>query len=232
MNDMVRFQFRGQTIDLIVERNFRAKRIRLKINRKEGKPVLVLPRRVTEKAGLDFAYRKADWILEQLAKLPPKKEFADGVPLSFLGQELVIHHSPQARRGVWIENNVIWVSGKAEHLSRRVFDFFKKEFRSYAQSKAREIGTRLDVKTGKITVRDTTSRWGSCNRFGDISLSWRLGLAPLYVLDYVIAHEAAHLREMNHSADFWHVVASVCPGYKLAELWLKRNTAYLHSFSV
>lgn len=225
-------QYGGDTFTLNVERSPKARRMRLRIDRQGRCAILVLPRRAAESAGLAFARSKAEWIAGQLLKLPDRKVFADGMPLSFLGRDVVIHHSPAARRGVWLSNGVVWVSGQAEHLPRRVRDFLKEEFREYATRKVREIAEKLGVEINRLSVKDTTSRWGSCSRDGNISLSWRLGLAPLYVLDYVIAHEAAHLRQMNHSAAFWQVVENICPEYKLAELWLKRNTAYLYSFDV
>ena len=223
--------FKGRPIDLIVERNVRARRIRLKVGRSSRQVVLVLPRQASFKRGVEFAQHKVDWIVEQLAALPEKRFFQNGMSLSFLGKESVIHHSPAAQRGVWYDQNVIWVSGKEEHLPRRVRDFLKKEFSAYALHKARETAEKINVHVQKVTIRDTTSRWGSCSRTGHLSLSWRLVLAPLFVADYVIAHEVAHLMQMNHSAAFWKVVAELSPDYKKAEIWLKKNASYLYSFS-
>lgn len=220
----------GTAIAVGIERNVKAKRIRLKINRRSGAVVLVLPQRASVEKGRDFAVSKSAWISEQLRRLPPKRVFRDGTPLTFLGRDVVVHHSPTARRGVWTDGNVIWVSGSAEHLARRVRDFLKSEFAAYALAKARQTAAEIDAKVQKLTVRDTVSRWGSCSRTGRLSLSWRLGLAPPYVADYVIAHEVAHLAQMNHSAAFWRVVAGLCPDYKRAEAWLKKNADYLYSF--
>ena len=224
--------YQGQAVEIVVECNARARRIRLKVGRSSRQAVLVLPRSASVKRGLEFAQSKADWILQQLSALPEKAVFCDGMRLSFLGTECVIHHSPLAKRGVWFEQDVIWVSGQVEHLARRVRDFIKKEFAAYALKKARETAEKINARVSKVTVRDTTSRWGSCTRTGHLSLSWRLALAPLSVADYVIAHEVAHLKQMNHSAAFWRVVAELSPEYMSAERWLKKNAAYLHSFSV
>ncbi len=222
--------YQGTKIPVTIERNPQAKRVRLKLSRKSGGIVLVLPLRASPRVGMAFAQSKADWIAAQLNSLPRKNIFQDGMPLSFLGTQVVIHHSPSARRGVWLDGNVIWVSGRAEHLPRRVQDFLKKEFAVYALKKARETADLVKVKVQKVTIRDTVSRWGSCSGSGHLSLSWRLGLAPRFVADYVIAHEVAHLVEMNHSDAFWRVVAGLCPVYRKAELWLKKNAAYLYSF--
>lgn len=228
----VTIYYQGQAIDLIVEHNARARRVRLKVGRASRQVVLVLPRAVSVRKGVEFAQRKADWVMAQLLLLPEKKVFRDGMTLSFLGHESVIHHSPSAKRGVWFERDVIWVSGQPEHLARRVQDFIKKEFAGYALRKACETAEKINVQVQKVTVRDTTSRWGSCSRTGHLSLSWRLALAPVSVADYVIAHEVAHLSQMNHSPAFWRVVAELAPDYKKAERWLKKNTSYLYSFSI
>ncbi|MBR1777093.1 MAG: M48 family metallopeptidase [Alphaproteobacteria bacterium] len=221
----------GRSIDIHVEYNARAKRIRLKVGRSSRRIVLVLPRSVSVKRGLAFAQSKADWAVRQLALLPEKQVFQDGLSFSFLGRESVIHHSPSAKRGVWFDENVLWVSGQSEHLARRVRDFIKKEFSAYALQKARKTAEQIQVHVQRVTVRDTTSRWGSCSRTGHLSFSWRLALAPLFVADYVIAHEVAHLRQMNHSAAFWQVVEELAPDYQRAEKWLKKNAAYLYSFA-
>ena len=104
-------------------------------------------------------------------------------------------------------------------------------FAENAAKKARETAETINARVQKVTVRDTTSRWGSCSRTGHLSLSWRLALAPLFVADYVIAHEVAHLVQMNHSDAFWRVVETLSPDYEQAERWLKKNAAYLYSFS-
>ena len=102
--------------------------------------------------------------------------------------------------------------------------------RRYIPERVRYYAPKVGVDYGYITIRCQKSRWGSCSGSGHLSLSCRLGLAPRFVADYVIAHEVAHLVEMNHSDAFWRVVAGLCPVYRKAELWLKKNAAYLYSF--
>ncbi len=224
--------FDEKEVPLIVERSARAKRTRIRIDRTNRRAVLVLSKRASERAGLAFAQSKADWIVRELNALPAPKVFADSFSFDFLGEPVVIRHSPKSRRGVWKTDGVIWVSGEAEFLPRRVADFLKREFQSYAQKKILELAAALQVKVSRITIRDTTSRWGSCTRDGHISLSWRLCFAPPSAADYVIAHEVSHLKQMNHSPAFWATVAMICPTYKKEESWLKRNAAFLYSFTV
>lgn len=220
----------GERLILSVERSPKAKRMRLRIDRLKRRAVLILTKRSSERAGLAFAAEHADWLRRQLAALPDKKIFADGFRFSLLGENVVIRHSPEAKRGVWLEESVVWVSGDALYLPRRTVDFIKEHFRRYAKSRLAQTAAALGTKVRRLTVRDTKSRWGSCSRSGDVSLSWRLALAPREVADYVIVHEVSHLREMNHSKAFWKTVASVMPDYKAKERWLKRNAAFLYSF--
>lgn len=220
----------GSRLVLSVERSPKAKRMRLRIDRLKRRAILILTKRSSEKAGLLFAAEHAEWLQNQLASLPDKKIFTDGFRFSLLGEDVVIRHSPEARRGVWLEENVVWVSGDAAHLSRRTVDFIKERFRRYAKERLVRTASDLGTKVRRLNVRDTKSRWGSCNRNGDVSLSWRLALAPKEVADYVIVHEVSHLKEMNHSEAFWKTVASVMPDYKIRERWLKRNAAFLYSF--
>ncbi len=221
----------GKKICVRVRINARTKKMRLKIDTKKNEAVLVLSRKSLLKAGKSFAQSKADWLFNELLKLPEKKIFFDSMSLTFLGQNVALHHCKTAKRGVWLKDDIVWVCGQEAHFARRVRDFFKKEFSKYALNKARQIALELGVEIKKVTVKEVFSRWGSCTQSGHISLSWRLSLAPLFVIDYVIVHEVAHLKEMNHSFSFWKTVSSCCPEYKKAELWLKKNVAYLHSFA-
>lgn len=223
--------FEEKEVPLTVERSPRAKRTRIRIDRVNRRAVLVLSRRASERSGLAFAQSKAEWIVRELNSLPAPKIFADSFSFEFLGEPVVIRHSPNARRGVWKTDGVIWVSGGAEFLPRRVADFLKREFQAYAQKKILELAAALQVKVVRITIRDTRSRWGSCTKDGHVSLSWRLCFAPPSVADYVIAHEVSHLRQLNHSPAFWATVATVCPTYKKEENWLRRNAAFLYSFN-
>ena len=125
---------------------------------------------------------------------------------------------------------ILFVSGRAEHLKRRVRDWLKEEARRSLGVLAHEFAARLARPVRRITIRDPRSRWGSCSRDGTLSLSWRLVLAPERVARYVVAHEAAHLKHMNHSAAFWRTVDSLVDDAAPARAWLRRHGAALHGF--
>ncbi len=206
-----------------VRRHPRARRISLRLDGKEDRLRLVLPRGVSIAEGCDFARSKSAWVLRHLDARSPQIPFADGTVLPLLGEDHIIRHQPAARRGVWRDTGIIAVSGQAEHLSRRVHDFLKSEARATLTSRAREKAARLQRKPGRITLRDTTSRWGSCTEDGDLSFSWRLILAPEAVLDYVVAHEVAHLEELNHGARFWALAASLTGEMEGPKRWLRQH---------
>ena len=127
----------------------------------------------------------------------------------------------EALGGVWLEEGTICVSGRPEHLSRRVRDFLKQQARKAILPRAQEKAARLGRHAGRITLRDTRSRWGSCSVSGDLNFSWRLVLAPIIVLDYVIAHEVAHLVEYNHGRKFWALAKDLTENMEEAKTWLK-----------
>lgn len=177
-----------------------------------------------------FLETQKDWVAKQLEQLPKRVVISDGAKITFLEKEYKISHIPNARRGVWVEDNYIFVSGDISFLNRRVKDFIKAEMKKYFTSRVRFYAKNLGVKYGNISVKDTSSRWGSCASNGNIAFSWRLAFAPLFVIDYIVAHEVAHLKELNHSSKFWNVVKSIYDGdVNMAQKWLLRNGVLLYS---
>lgn len=205
----------------------RARRITLRLDRMSGRLLLTLPPGVPPHQGLRFAERQGEWLRTRLAELPSRVPFADGAVLPLLGREHTVRHMPQTRRGVWRAAGEIRVSGRAEHLPRRVADFLKREARAAIVPRANAKAARLGRPPGRIALRDTVSRWGSCSPRGDLAFSWRLVLAPEPVLDYVVAHEVAHLQHMHHGPRFWALVARLTPEVAGPRRWLRENGARL-----
>ena len=191
---------------------------------------LVLPRGVPLAEGLSFVEQRRDWLRGHLEKLAPRVAFTEDSILPLLGHPHRICSRPEARRGVWIEEDQLCVSGAPEHLPRRVRDFLKEMSKNEISRNARDKARQIDAGIGRITLKDTRGRWGSCTPEGNLSFSWRLLLAPPYVLDYVVAHEVAHLRELNHSARFWRLVARLTLHTAEAKSWLRRHGAGLHRY--
>jgi predicted metal-dependent hydrolase len=217
-------------LELTVRVNRRARRISLKVDPACDRAVLVLPTSRALSDGLQFAASRSPWLRAELAKLTPRVEFADGAVLPYRGRPHVVRHRPEARGGVWREDDEIHVAGRTEHLSRRLCDWLKAEARQVLAGRAAEYAGRLGRHVGHIGVRDPKSRWGSCSPDGGLSFSWRLVLAPQSVLDYVVAHEVAHLIEANHGPGFWALVARLHPNHLADRRWLKRHGAALHRY--
>ena len=211
--------------------NRRAKHIYLKIE-PGGMPMLVLPAQRHLRDARTFLQEKEVWLRAKLSQQPAAVPFEDGEILPLFGEALEIVHRPEARRGVWQEEDCICVSGDAPYLARRLTDWIKKQTKEKVQDEARRCVEILDCQHGRITLRDPKTRWGSCSASGDLSFSWRLAFAPPQVLRYVVAHECAHLREHNHSHRFWKLVRQLDPNFRASEKWLKNKGAQLHRYGM
>jgi predicted metal-dependent hydrolase len=124
------------------------------------------------------------------------------------------------------------VAGAEPHVPRRVRDYLKREAKADLEIASKRAAGVLGVSLKRVSIRDQSSRWGSCSTTGVLSYSWRLILAPPFVLDYLAAHEVAHLVEMNHSRAFWRVVARICPDMDRAKTWLDAHGTALHRFGM
>lgn len=223
-----RMDIKGRIIPVRLRRNNKARRIILRVDQDNDGAVLTLPRRAAEADALALLEEQSAWLLDRLDGMPPRLPFADGAAIPILGEEHLIRHEPILRGGVIRERGVINVSGRIEHLPRRVRDWVRKEARAAIEPVADAFARRLDLKYSKISIRDTKSRWGSCAASGNLSFSWRLLMTPQWVLDYVVAHEVSHLAHMNHGPAFWRTVASLDVMTDRAREWLNRESARLH----
>lgn len=220
----------GRAVPLRLRANRRARRLILRIDTDHDGVIVTLPPGVTRAQALEFAGRRAAWILAGLDRLPPRMPFLPGARLPYLGMDHLIRHAPGARLGVLREAGEIIVGGRAEHLARRLTDWLKRQAKAEIASRAQAMAARLDKPVGRIGVRDTRARWGSCAVSGNLSFCWRLILAPEAVLDYVIAHEVAHLVHMNHGAQFWRVVGGLDVDVKGGRAWLNREGERLRRY--
>jgi hypothetical protein len=220
----------GRAVPLRFRRNARARRLILRIDGERDGVVVTLPRHVPAEEGLDLAQSKAAWIVRQLDRLPPRVPFADGAVVPVLGVDHRVRHDASARRPVSSGGGEIVVCGRPEHLARRLTDWLRAEARRLIASRALDKAECLGRTPGRITLRDTRSRWGSCSVDGRLSFSWRLVMAPEHVLDYVVAHEVAHLAERNHGRRFWDLVAELTGDAGTARAWLSAYGARLHRY--
>jgi predicted metal-dependent hydrolase len=231
----VRVQHAGRAFQVALRRRPTAKRITLRVSNATGEVVLTIPERTELASAQRFAESHGDWIATRLARVPERVTFDHGasVPLRGTPHRIVhwtnIRGTTKATKGPDGEL-LIAVCGEAPHVARRVREFLEAEAKRDLAAAVKRHTAALDVAAKRITVRDTRSRWGSCSARGALSFSWRLILAPPFVLDYLAAHEVAHLRELNHSHRFWRLVHQLCPRTEEAERWLKRHGSELHRF--
>ena len=223
----------GRAVPVRFYRNHRARQIILRVDSQDDGYegiVLTLPRRTAFTEGLDLAREKADWVLGRLDGMTPRVPFRDGALVPLGGVEHRIRHLPAERRGVWRDGLDILVAGRAEHLARRVRDWLSALAKEEIAPLVRDKTQLIKRPAGRITIRDTKSRWGSCSHDGNLSFCWRLVMAPAGVLDYVVAHEVAHLRWNDHGPGFWGAVAQLTADPEGARRWLNDHGERLHRY--
>ena len=226
----------GDVLQLTLKRNARARRIILRLDRSGRGVQITLPLRASRLKALDFAKSHSDWIRSRIAKIPERIAFAPGAVIPLRGVPHEIRHVPWLRAVVRVapSNGVcpgmIEIAGEASHLVRRCRDWLKVQAKKDLMAASAAHAEAMGVSFRKVAVRDQTTRWGSCSTTGQLSYSWRLILAPPFVLDYVAAHEVAHLKHMNHGARFWALVKRHCPDFNRARAWMRANGRQLHSY--
>ena len=206
-------------------RSARARRVSLRIDPQSGAVIVTLPMRAAQGAGKALLMDHAHWVSDRLAALPEPIRIVDGALVPLVGAAHRIRHQPGARGGVWLtkgaEGPEIHVTGAPEFLRRRVLDWLRQEARHRLGAMAHAKATLIERQPARVAIKDTRTRWGSCTRDGILSFSWRLVMAPEHVQDYVVAHEVAHLRHMNHGPRFWSLVADLTPHMDTAMPWLR-----------
>jgi hypothetical protein len=214
-------------IDILLRRSARARRLTLRVSRIDGRVTLTLPPRVAEREALRFAREREAWLRGHIAGHTAPAALAPGGTVLFEGRALPLVSAPV--RGPRLKDGVLHLPEDGAPCGPRVAAFLRTAARDRLAAASDRHAAALGRGYGRITLRDTRSRWGSCSSDGNLMYSWRLIMAPPEVLDYVAAHEVAHLQEMNHSAAFWAVVARLLPGYAAPRAWLREHGAQLHA---
>ena len=224
----------GEVYRVALRRVATSRRFTLRVRAATRDVLLTMPSRSSLKLAREFAERHAAWIGVRLARLPHPVAFEPRATTPLRGVDHRIVHRPGQRGVVWVEKGergpLICVSGERPHVARRVADFLKREARADVEAAVARHAKQLGVTPRRIVLRDTVSRWGSCSSTGALNFSWRLILAPPFVLDYLAAHEVAHIKHMNHSPLYWKLVRRAFPETDRAEAWLKIHGASLHRF--
>ena len=211
----------------------RARRFTLRLEPSGDGAVLTLPPGVPVAEARKFLMRQSGWLNQALARQPGRVVVGPGAQIPVAGVEVEILTIDGPRRVPRLEDGRLVLSGagaRGFQVGPRVTAFLKTRARDALVPAARRYAEMLDREAKAITLRDTRSRWGSCTAQGRLSFSWRLAMAPPEVLDYVAAHEAAHLVEMNHSPRYWAVVDRILPDYQRHRAWLKSEGRKLHGY--
>jgi predicted metal-dependent hydrolase len=200
----------------------------LRVARDGLAPTLTLPHGVPLSAATAFLASNEAWLRERLASGPLRVPVAAGTRLPFRGGELELRAT--GGRHIALNGTVLSVPGPAAEIGQRAHAWLREAARVELADRCGQHAAALGLRHRRLTLRDPRSRWGSCTSAGDLMFSWRLIMAPDDVLDYVAAHEVAHLRELNHSPRFWALVERLCPDMAGPRAWLRSRGGGLHAY--
>jgi predicted metal-dependent hydrolase len=208
----------------------RARRLTLRRDPAAGVVEVVVPESASERSVVRFLRQHEGWIATRLAELPPRVPFADGVTIPVLGEPLRLAHRPEARPGPARVGDTVVIGGDAAKVAARTRAWLRDAARAALCGRAAAHAAGIGRRVSAIRIADPRTRWGSCSPSGALSFSWRLVLAPEAVLDYVAAHEVAHLVVARHDSRFWSLVRRIDPDYRDARAWLTKNGLALHRY--
>ncbi|MCF2869573.1 M48 family metallopeptidase [Octadecabacter sp. G9-8] len=213
-------------VEVLLRRSARARRLSLRISRLDGRATLTLPNRVPDREGMAFVREREDWLRKHISAIEPEVRVALGGTVLFEGAELPLI-AGDVKRAKLVDGALVLPDDPAM-VGKRVAAFMKLRARDALADASDRYAAALGRSYNRISLRDTRSRWGSCSSNGDLMYSWRLIMAPRDVLDYVAAHEVAHLQHMDHSDRFWGVVDQLFPNHKACRAWLRTQGGTLH----
>ena len=223
------FKIGNPPIAVELRRSKRAKRLSLRVSRLDGRVTLTMPDRAPEAEGLSFVQEREDWLRKHLSDVTEIAVPRLGGTVLYRGEEMPIIAAP-VRRAIF-RDGALAVPDDPDAVASRVKAFLRLRARDVLAAASDKYAAEVDRNYTRLSLRDTRSRWGSCSSKGVLMYSWRLIMAPPEVLDYVAAHEVAHLVEMNHSQAFWDVVAGLMPDYDTHRKWLRTHGNQLHRIS-
>jgi predicted metal-dependent hydrolase len=190
----------------------RARAIRLRLDEARERLILTVPRRMSRRTALDWAQGQHDWIAAQLAKLQPGEPFVRGAEIPFEGRTILLHWQPSLPRTPRLSADVLACGGLEAAFAGRIERHLRAEARRRLSEETAEAARRAGVTVRAVAIGDASSRWGSCSSTGAIRYNWRLILAPPHLLRWVVAHEVAHRKHMDHGTAFKALEAELYDG--------------------
>lgn len=225
----------GRPVEVSVRVSARARSYRLSIPH-QGGPVLTVPRHGRWAEAEAFLHRQTAWLAARLKRASGPLPFAEGAQVPVRGVRHTIVATGKVRGRVEAllaaEGPTLMVPGEPQHHARRLTDWFKAEAQRDLEARVKFHAANLGVTVKSLSMRSQSTRWGSCSSSGRLNFNWRLVLAPDFVLDYVAAHEVAHLVEMNHSPAFWATVKRTLPDMERGRAWLKAHGRELMAYGI
>ena len=229
----------GKTFDINADLGFdmkvvysaRSRRLTLRIDKKDRVAVLTIPKYCSRKKAVSFVESHQDWVLDNLSKIPELKQFQNNDTISIFGKDYRIEHTDiRGNTRLDKKNKILYVSGGIEFLHRRVKDFIKKLALEEFTARSIDVADKIGKTIHNVCIKDTKSRWASCSSLNNINYSWRLALAPEYVIRYIVAHEVSHLKHQDHSAYFWALVEFLEEDAHKGRDWLTHNGHLLYTY--
>ncbi|MHA6266232.1 M48 family metallopeptidase [Aliiroseovarius sp. CAU 1755] len=217
------------SVSVLLRPSSRARRLSLRVSKLDGRVTLTVPHGASRREAETFARDRAAWIREHLLNTLPelRPTLGDSIPFQGKLHPLVGDDRRAARI---VDGRILLPHGDPNQIGVRLEALLKREARDRLAAASDHYAERVGRSFGRISLRDTRSRWGSCSSQGNLMYSWRLVMAPATVLDYVAAHEVAHLVHMDHSPRFWAQVEAICPDYRVPRAWLRANGTELHRY--
>ena len=220
--------YKNLSIQVTIKKNKLSKYYSLTFDRKNLRGLVSIPYSVTYKSGLEYVSEEIDWLYSEIKKIFPLILIKHNTSLLIMGKKVnVIYEKSKSHKIIFKKNIITIKSEKKDHkiiLKKWIKEQLLRESRKYIEM----ISLKLGQNIRKIKLSNSFNYWGSCNSKGDIYINWRLVFAPTKVLKYIIVHELCHLKEFNHTKDFWKLVQKLCPNYKDQIVWLNENDNYLY----
>jgi len=212
----------------------RARRLALRLDSKRQIVNLVVPKRASLRKAYDFARQHTSWIEEKITALPPPIILTDGLVVSVLGRDRtirIVRPDGLKRTTITMRDDAILIETNKDDPSPRLIRFLKEQIKEKLTELSCEKAAKIGKTIKSVSVRDTRSRWGSCAKDGNLSYSWRLAFAPTEAIDYLAAHEVAHLEHMNHGSKFWALCEELSADYKAGKTWMAEHGHNLMRYS-
>ena len=220
--------YKNQTINVLIKKNKLSRNYKLTFDKKNMRGLVSIPKYISFKSGIDFAEENIEWLSKEVKKLYPLIFIKNGSSLLIKGKKTKVIFKSDTNCTVNIFENKILIKSNRGNFKKILQHWLYDQILTDSRNYIKLISKENDLNLNKVKLSNSFNYWGSCNSKGIIHLNWRLIFAPASVLKYIIVHEVCHLKEFNHTTEFWELVKKMCPNYNDQINWLKKNDSYLY----